>query len=198
MVLQVENGQLSHMWLHNLIKVWDTLQHVHCAASFAMSLALWRKFLTAKKGEGQLMQPWIRVIQSLAFWMEEAQIAVTDQDQIFTLTIGLPTSYDTIIINFDSTPADQLTLNCITTRLLNKETWQAAQAPSSSGNTKSEPGDQVMAMSGSKFAGWWTACVISDVTCYFCDGKGHYKSEYPEKREWKRSRQRRVGKKQLV
>jgi hypothetical protein len=49
------------------MEVWETLQCVHCAAGFAMSLALWGKFLTVKKGEAQSMQAWIRVIQSLVF-----------------------------------------------------------------------------------------------------------------------------------
>jgi len=122
--------------------------------------------------------------------MEEAQIAVTDQDQILALTMGLPTSYDAIIINIDSTLADQLTLNHIITCLLNEETRQTAQAPSSSGDTESKPGDQAMATTRSKFAERQTTHMISDVTCYFCNGKGHYKLECLEKREWERSRQR--------
>jgi len=195
MVLWVEDGQLLHMRLHNPMEVWDMLQCICHAAGFATSLALQRKFLTAKKEEGQSMQAWIGVIQSLVFWMEEAQITVTDQDQILALTMGLPTLYDAIIINFDSTPADQLTLDHIITRLLNEETQQAAQTPSSSGDTESEPGDLAMAMTRSKFAEQRTAHVISDITCYFCDGKAHYKSECPEKREWERLRQRSGGSK---
>jgi hypothetical protein len=85
--------------------------------------------------------------------MEEAQIIVMDQDWILALMMGLPTSYDAVIINFDSTPADQLTLDHVITHLLNEETQQAAQAPSIIEDIKPKSGDQVMAMTGSKFAG---------------------------------------------
>ena len=186
MVLRVEDGQLSHMRTRDPMEVWETLRHVHRAAGFATSLALQRKFLTARKGEAQSMQAWIGVIQSLAFRMEEAQIAVTDQDRILALTMGLPTSYDTVIINFDSTPADQLTLDRVITRLLNEETRQAAQAPSAIEDTEPESGDQAMVVTG---GGRHTTHVTNaaNVTCYFCDKKGHYKSECPARKEWERS-----------
>jgi hypothetical protein len=191
MVLRVEDGQLSHMRSRDPMEVWETLQRVHRAAGFATSLALRRKFLTAKKGEAQSMQAWIGVIQSLAFRMEEAQIVVTDQDRILALTMGLPISYNAVIINFDSTPADQLTLDCVITRLLNEETRQAANS------VEDESGDQAMAIMGSKFAGRRAARATnaSDVTCYFCDKKGHYKSECPKKKEWERSEKQKNGSK---
>ena len=54
--------------------------------------------------------------------LEETKIVVMDQDQILALTMGLSSFYDTIIINFDVTPADQLTLEHIITQLLNEVT----------------------------------------------------------------------------
>ncbi|KAF8226388.1 hypothetical protein L208DRAFT_1302220, partial [Tricholoma matsutake] len=109
--------------------IWEMLHWVHQAAGFATSLALCRKFLTAKKEDTQSMQTWIGVIQSLAFWMEEARIEVADQDKILALTMGLPNTYNAVIINFDLTPANLLTLDHIITRLLNEETRQVSQAP---------------------------------------------------------------------
>ena len=67
------------------------------------------------------MQARIGDVQSLAFHMREAGIKVTNQDKILTLMMGLPNSYDAIIINFDLTPPELLTLNHVITRLLNKE-----------------------------------------------------------------------------
>jgi len=48
------------------------------------------------------MQAWITHIQSLAFWMEKAGINVFDQNKILVITMELPSSYNNLIINFDS------------------------------------------------------------------------------------------------
>jgi gag-polypeptide of LTR copia-type len=102
MILHVEDNQLVHMISPDPMEIWLTLQHIHQAASFATSLSLHRKFLTANKSDHQTMQAWIGQIQGLAFRMEHAKIAVTDQDKILAITMGLPPSFDNVIINFDS------------------------------------------------------------------------------------------------
>jgi hypothetical protein len=66
------------------------------------------------------MQAWISNVQSLAYTIEEAGIPVTDHDKILALTMGLPTSYDAVIINFDSTAPAELTIQSVITRLLKK------------------------------------------------------------------------------
>ena len=142
MILRVDDGQLSHMRSDDPMEIWQTLRRVHHAAGFATSLALRRKFLTTKKEAEQLMQAWIGDIQSLAFRMREAGIEVTDQDKILALTMGLPESYDAVIINFDSTSPELLTLNHVITRLLNEEIRQAASGPQPNNN----PVDEAMAV----------------------------------------------------
>jgi gag-polypeptide of LTR copia-type len=74
------------------------------------------------------MQAWIGHIQSLAFCMEEAKIEVTDQDWILMLMMGLPASYGAVIINFDSTAPEHLTLNHVITQLLNEEAQQSSNS----------------------------------------------------------------------
>jgi len=58
--------------------------------------------------------------------MEEVGILVSDQDKILALTMGLPASYNAVIVNFDSTPTDQLTLDNVIAHLLNEETQQTS------------------------------------------------------------------------
>ena len=163
-----------------------TLEWVHCAVGFVTSLALRRKFLMAKKAGDQTMQAWIGQTQSLAFRMTEAGIAVSDQDRILVLTMGLPVSYDPVIINFDLTPHDQLTLNHVIIHLLNEELCQASLPSLTNQEQADGPGDAALAVSCSKSGTSQQNRSATDVTCFFCDGKGHYKSECPEKSQWEK------------
>jgi hypothetical protein len=150
------------------LEVWETLKGVHCACSFVTSLALHRKFLMAKKLDGQTMAGWIGSIRSQVFTMEGAGIDVSDQDTILALTMGLPSDYDTVIINFDSTPTDQLTMDNIVTHLLNEESRHASITT---------PAVTLKTVKDEAFAVTTTRAPCLDVTCHFCNKKGHFKSE---------------------
>jgi hypothetical protein len=68
-----------------------------------------------------MMQAWIGQIQGLSFCMEHTKIAVTNQDKILAITMGLPPSFDNVIIYFDSMSPGTLTLDLVIARLLNEE-----------------------------------------------------------------------------
>lgn len=74
------------------------------------------------------MQAWIGHIQGLVFRMEQSGVEVSDQDKIIVLTMGLPPSYDPVIINFDATPSQLLTLNNIIVHLLNEAVHQSSDS----------------------------------------------------------------------
>ncbi|KAJ7837658.1 hypothetical protein B0H14DRAFT_3459988 [Mycena olivaceomarginata] len=118
---------------------------------------------------------WIGHIQTLVLRMEHAGIEVTAQDQILALTMGLPRSYDAVIINFDANLPEQLTVNHVIIRMLNEETRQTSSpyAPSSS----DDPRDEAMAAIGARRD-------PASVLCYFYDKRGHYKSDCPQKSAW--------------
>jgi hypothetical protein len=164
MVLRVEDSQLSHMHSGDLMEVWQTLHHVHLAAGFATSLTLHRKFLTAKKSTAQSMQAWIGHIKSLVFCMEEAGVEVA---------------------------SELLTLNHVIACLLNEEARQSSH----SATTNEEDGhDEVLAAvqknrSHPCATGRNTS---TDIICYFCDEKGHYKSECPARREWEKAKAKKI------
>jgi len=193
-ILRLEDGQLSHCLRSNDPReIWLVLEGVHRAAGFATSLALRRKFLTLKKAPSETMQSWIGQIQALGFRLEQAGITVSDQDKILALTMGLPSSYDAVIINFDSTPSDQLTLSHVISRLLNEEVRQTSGQPSNPDDTSEEVRDEAMAVTGrgGRRAGGGTA---SDVVCFFCDKKGHYKSDCPDRLAWEKAKTKKGSK----
>jgi len=102
---------------------------VHHAHGFAMGLALCRKFLTAKKSGDQSMQSWIGQIWSQAFTIKEViGTKISDQDKILALTMGMPSSYDLVIINFDVALLDSLTFNSVVVQLLNEKTCQGSSS----------------------------------------------------------------------
>jgi hypothetical protein len=77
-------------------------------------------------------------VKALAFRLEDAGITVSDQDIILALTMGLPATYVAVIINFDVTPTESLTLDHVITCLLNEETCQV----SSNETIKTEPEEE--------------------------------------------------------
>jgi len=114
--------------------------------------------------------------------MEELGTAVNELDTILALTMGLPPAYDPVIINFDSTPSDQLMFNNVVARLLNEETRQLsvrAITPTSDHPPKN--------------AALYTAnhCTPNlDITCHFCGKKGHFKSQCRERVKWEEHQKR--------
>ena len=124
---------------------------------------------------------------------------VSNQDKILALTMGLPSSYNTVIINFNSTPSDQLTLSHVISCLLNEEVHQISGSKLSDNNDAEEVQDEAMAVigqdSGGQQAGGGNP---SDVICFFCDKKGHYKSDCPNRLAWEKVKKKNGLKDHIV
>ncbi|KAF5367564.1 hypothetical protein D9758_003799 [Tetrapyrgos nigripes] len=186
MILRVEPGQLSHMHSKDPLVVWEDLKAVHRARGFAAFLSLKRKFLTMKKEKGQKMSAWIGEVKSQVFEMEEAGLMVPDLDIILALTMGLPSSYDSLIINFNDTPSSDLTLNHVMTRLLAEETRQLTHTiptPQTTITTNAKDLLHNVALSDNK-----TSLPVEQITCWFCDEKGHYKENCEKRKAWLESK----------
>jgi hypothetical protein len=175
MILRVEDGQLSHMRDRDPMVNWERLRSVHMAYGFATSLALHRCFLTAKKRDDEPMQAWIGSIRRQAFLMLESGVATTSQDVILAATMGLPPSYDAVIINFDSTPPDQLTFENVVARLINEETRQQSVSEDPTA-IKAESEDVALAAANRR--------VGRDVICHFCEKSGHVRASCRERQRW--------------
>lgn len=177
LILNVEPGQLPHMRSRDPLDIWQDLKMVHRARGFAASLAMRRQFLTMKKMKAQKMSAWIGEIRAQAFEMEEAGLQVSDNDTILALTMGLPPSFDNLIMSFDDTPSADLTLDYVVTRLLNEETRQKSRNNLRT-QTETTADDTGVALTVKPVT------PVDQITCFFCDAKGHYKSDCPERKFW--------------
>ena len=180
LILNVESSQLAHMSSSDPSAIWFELESVHRAHGFATALAYRRKFLSAKKNLKQSMRAWIGHIRHLAFEMRHAGITVTEMDMVLTLTMGLPASYDQLIIVFDSTPPGDLTIESVVARLINEETRQdSGRIHGRSGRAEEEEEDKPK--KGFKDE----SLKVSVVTrCFFCRKTGHMRADCKEKKSW--------------
>jgi hypothetical protein len=172
-ILHIEASQLPHARYDDPQEIWENLEQVHRARGFATRLALRRNFLYMQKHEDQVMNSWISDVKNAAFHLESSGVAIIDEDIILALTAGLPESYSTFIVTLDNLPTDDLTLPNVITRLLNEEVRQNHSIQSSSEHRDSEALAVQVTKSNKK------KTPLSDITCYNCGGKGHYKSDCP-------------------
>ena len=154
------------------LAVWQDLQAVHRTRGFATVPSLRRKFYMMKKMTPEKMAAWIGDVKAQAFEMEAAGVDLTDLDIILAITMGLPSSYDSLIISLDDTPADQLTLDYVIGRLLNEETRQLSRPSRAAAEDAASPVLVARSVDAER------------VTCHFCNKKGHYKSDCPERMAW--------------
>ncbi|KAJ7364480.1 hypothetical protein DFH08DRAFT_682252 [Mycena albidolilacea] len=129
------------------------------------------------------MEDWIGHIQSMVLRMEYTGIVVTDQDKILAFTMGLPTTYEAVIINFDATSPDDLTVQHVISRLLNEETRQLSNTTTSDIPSPNDNDPNNVAFAARRVA-------ASSQSCYFCDKKGHFKSDCPERLRWEQSKKK--------
>lgn len=64
------------------------------------------------------MLTWIANVCTMAFQLHAIGVTVDDKDLILVLTTGLPRTYRTFVVSLNSTPANDLTLKNMISRLL--------------------------------------------------------------------------------
>ena len=65
------------------------------------------------KDEAQPMCAWITAIQSVLHELADAGTEVLEDDIIVILSLGLPPTYENVVIMLDTTPNNQFTLDLI-------------------------------------------------------------------------------------
>jgi hypothetical protein len=150
------------------------LLQVHHAQGLVTWLALWRKFLTSVKGV-DAMSAWIGWVRVMAFRLKEISVAVTDEDQILVLTMGLDELYKSFVISLDGTQPELLMLDYVIHCLLNEDVCYDNQEV---GKVKDEVKPKMdkdnVALVAISSAG-------NPCTCWHCGKMGHIKAFCKEK-----------------
>lgn len=167
-ILRLSPSQLPHARDPDPKVIWEELHRVHQARGFATKHALRRKFLYASKEATQSMQSWIAQVRQAAHRLTAAGGTASEEDIIIVLTQGLPITFESLIISLDAAHPNELTVDYVIGRLINEEVRQEM----ASVQIKFEP---VQA-----FAANATARSLTQITCFKCGKKGHFKSECPD------------------
>jgi hypothetical protein len=136
-ILRVEDSQLTHICTHDPESLWGNLHQVHRVHGLATQLVLHRKFLTLVKGM-EVMSAWIGQVKAVAFQLMKIGVAVTDEDQILVLTMGLDVLYKSFIISLDRTQPGLLTLDYVIHHLLNEDVHRDNQEQGKESDEKKE------------------------------------------------------------
>lgn len=169
-ILNVEPSQLPHCRKDTAAEVWDNLKSIYQSRGFGTRMAFRRRFFYMRMSEGQSMASWISDVRRATFLLTEVGAKIDDEDTMLVLTNGLPSSYETLVVNLDTTPESTLTLDYVIQRLLNEESHQESSTTYGSG------GEAALAAYG-KARG---KTPLEMITCFLCGKKGHYKSNCPE------------------
>lgn len=177
--LALDSSQLSFISSDDPKEVWDYLASIHQGRGVATRLTLRRRFNRLDKSADESMQSFISTARRLAAQLREVGATVDDEDLILAITGGLPRSYNTFIVSLDSTPADDLTLDYVVSRLLNEELRQVGdRAARDASQARADHNNVAMSAVASR-----VATPLARITCFKCGNKGHYQVNCPDAKE---------------
>jgi gag-polypeptide of LTR copia-type/Domain of unknown function (DUF4219) len=181
MIRKVTAGQLPHMKDPNPKKVWEELRQVHRAAGFGSKMAMCHRFINARiklddsQEVAKTMASWIGRVKAMRFELEAIGVKISDEDIILVLTNGLPGGYEQFVIALDATRPEDITLGNIIMRLANEEGRREMNV------VKKE--EEKNRLGESALAAKKECCDRSEITCFGCGKKGHFRSECLDKKE---------------
>ncbi|TFK48123.1 hypothetical protein OE88DRAFT_1737834 [Heliocybe sulcata] len=130
----------------------------------------------------QAMSSWIAKVHVIAFHLTMSDVAVDDEDLILILTMGLPPSYENLVIALDSTPADIFTIDLVIGRLLNEESCQVAHGATGTRAVRAATRSRVSSDEAIIVvpAAQPVHRGLAHITCFCCGVKGHFQANCPE------------------
>ncbi|KAF9517750.1 hypothetical protein BS47DRAFT_1266635, partial [Hydnum rufescens UP504] len=98
------------------------LETVYCSKGLGTRMAELRKLYGMHKSGDQPMRTWITSIQHQIRVLKDLGSTLRDDEVILTLTGGLDTHYNFLIVALDSVPDEICTIDYVIERLVNEET----------------------------------------------------------------------------
>ena len=168
--------------------MWSQLQAYHDQHSDDCIIALQEKYYSSKLGDGESIATFISTLQRLAKQLTELKQPITEQQLISKIKCGLPSSFDPLLLAWESVPLAEQTLLAFQTRLIKfqgklrergafldgpndkayfTKTTPAHAKPSPSVEQKKERADR-------------HAKYKKHARCYRCGHRGHFEKGYPE------------------
>ena len=128
-ILHVEKSQKAHTRDENPATVWTALESAHQARGLSSRMALLRLFFSSVMAADQTVSGWIAYVKDLAYRLEDDDFSVPEEIIIYVLTAGLPhEEFRHFVSSLDNIPQGDLTLDLVTTRLLNEDAGHRANA----------------------------------------------------------------------
>lgn len=167
--LHVSSSQLSAVRLQTDPKdIWSELQRLNRPEGFGTRMALRREFSLMTKHPDMSMTKWITSVRDVARQIKDLKGDVLDEEIMVVLTNSLPDSYKPLVVHLDGMEDSKRTLSGVITRLIGEERRQAGET------SANQEGHSLILHAVEK-----KRRDRSEVTCFGCGEKGHFRSECP-------------------
>lgn len=166
-VLETENPRTA----------WQLLEEAHRSTSVNSILSLRRRFFRMTKSESESIMTWISRVRTAALELSRTEYPAKDLDVVMVITDGLPDEYAHVVSALDALPIKDLKVREVMTRIAGAEAQlQRAEEKASENSVALVAADR----RGRANRG--------ELTCFNCDGRGHYAEDCPSPRPAQSSR----------
>jgi len=165
--------------------MWSTLHGVFQCKSLMNKMKARREFYTVEMTVGEGMLGYINRVRNLGENLKAMGGEVTEMDVAMSVLNGLTSKYENLLVALDAKGEDELSLDFVKSRLLQKERRQVDKSPA----TKRIGG---MALVGANYSGQGRRGDLSEIECYYCQKFWHICHDCPELKA-KKQRQDKVA-----
>ena len=169
--LNVEPDQLSHVTGNEAHEIWTLLQEVHSATGLGSRIILRTEFYSQRMGPDLSIQGYVAQVRKTAFRLEQAGAEITDEERLGVLLAGLPPRFGPFIVSLEALPESDRSFTAVVRRLINEDTRLGPTTGT----------DAALAATAARTPGAYAGPKrpISEITCFNCGQKGHYRIGCP-------------------